>query len=84
MPVWWQSLKYLKNPALPCIHQNPESLKATLKAISLVEPIPSEDPGMDHGLTKIEKLMLVNLAPTKPVDLNIVRGTLHASWPAGS
>ena len=71
----FQSLRYLKNPALPCVHQKAKSLKDILKAISLIEPIPTDEPGMDHGLTKIEKLMLVNLAPTKPVDLNIVGTT---------
>ena len=47
-----------------------------LKAISSIRPIQSEEAGMDYGLTKIEKLMLVNLAPTALVDLNIVSGDL--------
>lgn len=69
-----QTLKYLKQPDLPCTRQNPANIKKTLAAVNQVQCKP-EEPGSlgSHALAKTERLMLVNLAPQAVVDLTVVR-----------
>ncbi|KAG8230685.1 hypothetical protein J437_LFUL010762 [Ladona fulva] len=56
--VAYETTKYLKGT--PCCNQTPESIQNFLKAVA------------PFGLTKAEKLMLVNLRPSTPVEIQLV------------
>jgi len=56
--ITYQTIKYLET--MPCKTQNPEKIREFLKAM---EPI---------KLTKAEKLALLNLCPTRPIEIQLV------------
>ncbi|XP_011646551.1 DNA-directed RNA polymerase III subunit RPC9 [Pogonomyrmex barbatus] len=56
--ITYQTIKYLEDT--PCKKQNPEKIREFLKAM---EPI---------KLTKAEKLMLLNLCPTTPLEIQLM------------
>lgn len=68
-----QALQYLKQKDLPCQLQNSKIITDILEAIEHVQCNPDE-PGArgSNGLTKTEKLMMVNMAPLSLVDLTVV------------
>ena len=68
-----KTLKYLTQDSLPCQKQTPKSIKRTLDALSAIPTLADTSSGSStNALTKTEKLMLVNLAPTAAVDLHVV------------
>ncbi|XP_029674389.1 DNA-directed RNA polymerase III subunit RPC9 [Formica exsecta] len=56
--ITYQTIKYLES--MPCKTQNPEKIKEFLKAM---EPF---------KLTKAEKLALLNLCPTRPIEIQLL------------
>jgi len=65
-----ETLTYLDQPDLP--KYTVAKLKAALRALNEIEPLPDTEQGVGYGLTKTEKLMMVNLAPARLVDLTVV------------
>ena len=71
-----KTLAYLMQSDLPCTKQNPTNIKRTLAAIDNVPALlDSEYTRGSNALTRIERLMMVNLAPMKLVDLAVVSHT---------
>lgn len=56
--ITYQTIKYLEN--MPCKTQNPEKIKEFLKAMESIK------------LTKAEKLALLNLCPTRPIEIQLL------------
>jgi len=56
--ITYQTIKYLEDT--PCKKQNPEKIREYLKAM------------MPIKLTKAEKLTLLNLCPTTPLEIQLV------------
>lgn len=63
-------MKYLEKTA--CRNQNAEVIQGFLEAVK------------DFKLTKAEKLQLINLRPTTPVEMQLVRQCLNASKASNS
>lgn len=56
--ITYQTTKYLEN--MPCKMQNPEKIREFLKAMESIK------------LTKAEKLALLNLCPTRPIEIQLL------------
>ncbi|XP_072747013.1 DNA-directed RNA polymerase III subunit RPC9-like [Anoplolepis gracilipes] len=56
--ITYQTIKYLENT--PCKTQNPEKIREFLKAIEAFK------------LTKAEKLALLNICPTTPIEIQLL------------
>ena len=64
-----QAIGYLAAEYLPTARQTAEGVAKMTKAL---EP---------YGLTKAEKLQVVNLAPTTPVELYVVSAAVSVEFP---
>ena len=58
--LWSQAISYLSGNYLPNISQKEEGITKLVKDLA------------PYDLTKAEKLQIVNLAPTRPVELYVV------------
>ena len=63
--VHLKAIQYLAADFQPSASQTPEGITQLVKDLA------------PYGLTKAEKLQVVNLAPTEPVELYVVRITVH-------